>query len=523
MAVYGISSNTIKELENKRQKFLREYENIVKAVCSNYKQKYIIKYEDYEKTWGTDNDYLNKQIKQGKEVGQAYAEEAYKKLSRYLRSIDSTINKLKKIRLSTNRDRGNVIEFDFLNDKYAWKSYDGVEPRVSLVGFKVTVETNGMYDCKNHVDPVVGFLLGDVNVQLERLDVLKKDISYTDLSNNEADIKGKELFRRILSALIIVFSIGTLIRYLQNHLDLMGYGEYEPLFESHFEYVLIVVGVVSSLSTVFSIKKKWLNNILPAALLMIVAIAIPIIALRIKISKIIILLLLLVYVAFFALKDYQYNKFYCKLSKENHVGSKALYMLMACDIVAIVPIVLIALIEIGLFKFKDIQKGYVILLPVMSILLLIAIIATVVNALKRNFATIESAYKQKLLQDPRYLKKKKKLVDGLEKLLIGFSVNSAGTIGKWKISDKGVFAPELTYTVKEGITNYVINGKLSLTNVKDEFEMCDLIIELNEKLGAYGRSLGNSIKILLKKNKLKFQEYYDPITVTVKLGNVLTD
>ena len=63
MAVYGISSNTIQQLENKRAKFLKEFENIVKAVCRNYKQKYIIQYEDFEKTWGTDHDLLNKQIK----------------------------------------------------------------------------------------------------------------------------------------------------------------------------------------------------------------------------------------------------------------------------------------------------------------------------------------------------------------------------------------------------------------------------------------------------------------------------
>lgn len=521
MAVYGISSSTIKELENKREKFLREYENIVKAVCTNYKQKYIGKYEDFEKTWGTDNDYLDKQIQQGKAVGQSYAAEAYKKLSGYLKNIDNTISKLKKIRLSTNRDRGVVVEFDFLNNKDVWKSYNGVEPRVSLVGFKITVATNGMYDCKDHIDPIVSFSLGDVNIELERLDVLKKDIAYANLSNSAKDIKGKEIFRRILSALIIVFSIGTLIRYLQNHLDLMGYGDYDPLFDSHFEYVLMLVGIVSSLSTIFSIKKKWTSNILPTVFLLIVAIAIPIILL--KTSTTIILLLTLVYVVFFAIKDYKYNKFYCTLAKENKVGVKALYMLMACDIVSIIPVVLIALVELGIFKFKEMQKGYVILLPVMSVLLLIAIIATVVNAFKRNFSTIEVAYNQKLLQDPKYIKKKEKTVASLEKLLIGFSKKSADTIGKWQITEKGVFVPELTYTVKEGITYYVINGKLSVTNVKDEFEMCDLIVILNEKLSGYGRSLSNGIKTLLKKNILKYQEYYDPITVTVKLGNVIAE
>ena len=447
-------------------------------------------------------DVLNAAHHKGDVQKHAYLEIQNQYLRTYLIPARKALEQAENLRFSTNSDKGYKFIINFKDGTCKKVASTSSAPYVEFVGFSCDIDHFGIktYKRKTHLD------LGVEKVGAGYLELGK--IS-THLYSNEKsgkspakDFKGRELIRRLLSMIMLVLPIGLMITFA-SHPSIKENSKFIAVL-----YLYCVFGTVTSL---FSVKRRLIKNIVPAAIWLAIGIILP--TLVITLPGILSALLLAATIIIISIKDFLYNGIYKEISRSVKANTLGVKMLRVSDIVEVVIAIILGVFATGIIEPGVLKKIYIPFLPIMSILLLIVILGSLINIFKGQYKTVEEALPQQEAASKH--KAASSVVDAVVK---SYCSQFDNNIYKLPLS-KGQLLVKILHTYESGHVKFTFECTKQINSLLTDWSEYLLSQEINSQLGTFANRVGNGlISEINKKEELK--EYAGSLSISVELGKL---
>ena len=504
MAIYRLSSYTLNELGYQISSFKQDYKDALAFIGGTIYADTKLRIENKGKPFKF--DFSTEGHKAGDQREAAYYEAEGPEFRECMSKIDKAFKAAENLEFSTVSDKGFNYVIDFKKGTIIRKASFSIndEPSVEFVGLEIDLDTRYQKVPKKYRH--VALKAEKIDIGYDRLDVLETNkciySNSTKENKSQKDFRGREFFRRLLSMLLIPLAVGLMIAFSNE-----GVIKENPAFVTP----LFMYSIFGSITTLFSVKRRFMKNIVPAAIWLAIGIVMP--ALVVAFSGYLAAIVLLATIITIAVKDFIYNGFYKELSLDCRANAFGLRMLRFGDIVQIVIGVILAVFATGLVDYKVLANIYLVFLPLMSIILLLVILGSVINILKGEYKKVE-------IMLPQMEAKAKHAVasESLDKAVKAYTAQFVDKTYKIQV-EQGALLVKIASTYESGHLSFTLTGVKQPNGNLSDWGNYHYYEALTVKLGGFASELGQGI-IQTLSQKEEFKNYLGSFSVDVTLGEV---
>lgn len=501
MAIYCISGSTLKQLRYEVDKFKSDYKESIEFVGGMLHADSVVKGEQLGKQFRA--DFSKESNAQGSFRQESYYKSQSSGYTEIIRNVDKALKAAEDLKFSTVSDKGFEFVIDFKKGTIVRKAAFSIndEPEVTFVGFELDVDTQGQKIGKKRSH--LSLKAEKIDIDYTRLDTFDFDkelYSNATIENKgNKDFRGRELFRRLLSMLLIPLAIGLMISFTNE-----GIIKGNPIFVE----VLYLYSIFGSITTLFSVKRRFMKNIAPAAIWLVIGILMP--TLVISFSGYLAAGILLATIVTISVKDFMYNSFYKQISKDCNANAFAVKVLRLGDIVQIVIGGILAVFATGLVDYKVLSKIYLVFLPIMSILLLLVIFGSLINILKGQYKTVEVALPNMEAQSKHAVAS-----ESLDRAIKAYTDQFAGKTYRIQVKQSSLLI-KISSNYESGHLSFFLSAVNQPNGNLSDWDTYFYIDALKNQLWEFAGTLGKGALQTLS-SKEEFKNYLGSFAVDVTL------